>query len=72
MAEEELSNAEKLQACSKLMSRLILLEKVYRQGTVLVDDETYDFPDAFKNTLKAKFATLRSELIAELRSITAQ
>lgn len=71
MADPE-TNQEKLQECAKMMSRLIQLEHVFRVGQISVDGEEHEFPAAFKNLLKTKFSTVRSEMVTMLNSITAE
>ena len=66
-----MDNYEKLQLTAKQISKLIRLEKAWRAGQIEVGDETVlIFDAALKTKLKQKFASIRSETITALNSIT--
>jgi len=65
-----MSNEELLQRASKDISKLIRLEQAWRDGQIVIEGETIVFDQAFKTKLKQKFASIRSECIDALNSIT--
>ncbi len=60
---------EKLQDCARLVSSLIQIEKLKREGSVAVNDEALPIPDELMNKLKARFRDARVDLIVAVNSI---
>ena len=66
-----MDNYELLQTAAKNISKLIRLEKAWREGQIEVGDETpLIFDEALKTRLKQQFASIRTEVITALNSIT--
>ena len=65
-----MDNYEKLQFAAKQISKLIILEKAWRAGQYEIEGEIVVFDEALKTKLKQKFASIRSEIINSLNSIT--
>lgn len=68
MAKEQ-SDYDRLQECSQLISSLIELEKLYREQMVSVDDRVLTLPDDMVDDFKAKFRSIRVEVIVSLNQI---
>lgn len=66
-----MDNYERLQLAAKNISRLIRLEKAWRDGHVEVDGEVVAmFGPEVKTALKQKFASIRTETINSLNGVT--
>ena len=65
-----MDNYEKLQFAAKQISRLIRLEKAWRDGQYEIEGEIIVFDAALKTKLKLKFDSIRTEIINSLNSIT--
>jgi len=66
-----MDNYELLQFTAKQASKLIRLEKAWRDGQIEIEGETVlIFDEALKTKLKQKFAAIRTEIINALNSIT--
>jgi len=65
-----MDNYEKLQFAAKQISRLIRLEKAWRDGQYEIEGEIAVFDAALKTKLKLKFDSIRTEIINSLNSIT--
>ena len=68
MAEQK-SNYEKLQECSRLISKLIELEKLYRESKVTVNDVKIQIPEETLKHLKAEFIEARHRILINLNTI---
>lgn len=65
-----MDNYELLQLAAKKISRLIRLEKAWRDGHVEIDgDVVATFGPATQTLLKQKFATIRSDCIEALNGV---
>ena len=67
---ENMDNYEKLQFAAKQISKLIILQKGWRDGQFMIEGEVIEFEEELKTKLKQKFAAIRSETITTLNSIT--
>ena len=65
-----MDNYEKLQFAAKQISRMIRLEKAWRDGQIMIEDQTIIFDAAVKTNLKQKFNAIRAECIIAINGIT--
>ena len=65
-----MDNYERLQFAAKQISRLIRLEKAWRDGEYEIEGEIVLFDSELKTKLKQKFDSIRTEIINSLNSIT--
>lgn len=65
-----MENYELLQSAAKDISKLIRLEQAWRDGQLEIEGEIIVFDQAYKTKLKQKFASIRSDIITALNSIT--
>ena len=65
-----MDNYELLQKAAKNISKLISLEKAWRDGGYDIEGEIVVFDTVLKLKLKQKFALIRTEIINALNSIT--
>jgi len=65
-----MNNYEKLQFVAKQISRMIRLEQAWRDGQIMIEDETIIFDAAVKTNLKQKFNAIRTECITAINRVT--
>ena len=65
-----MDNYEKLQFAAKQISKMIRLEKAWRDGQYEIEGEIVVFDAALKTKLKQKFDSIRTEIINSLNGIT--
>ena len=66
-----MDNYELLQLAAKNISKLITLEKAWRDGHVVIDGVVVaTFGPAVETALKQKFASIRTETIDALNGVT--